>query len=101
MTTAEILRAARALIDTPDKWLHEGGASGRDGDRRCVGAAIYDAGDGQVPFSCYEDHPVWGTFKRANGLLGRPLPAWNDEPERTHAEVLDAFDRAIAASEAA
>ena len=27
------------------------------------------------------------------------IPSWNDAPERTHAEVLDAFDRAIALAE--
>ena len=31
--------------------------------------------------------------------IGRPIHDWNDDPKRTHAEVISAFDRAIAALE--
>jgi malonyl CoA-acyl carrier protein transacylase len=29
--------------------------------------------------------------------VARPVPDWNDEPQRTHAEVVAAFDAGIAA----
>lgn len=89
MTTAEVLREARALIDTPEKWT-----KGYRGERLCAVAAIASAAPRD-----------WLPAKYAlNRALGREesvvLYRWNDDPATTHADVLAAFDRAIALAEA-
>lgn len=100
-TTADVLRRARALIDTPEKWCK--GALVRDG-AFCVRGALKTAISGSI----------WAAFDplltRAEQALGFPgfdgvhseprLPSWNNAPERTHADVMAAFDKAIALAEA-
>lgn len=75
--TADVLRWARARIDTPEKWAPQASliAMGR------VCAAL------QV-------------LKDAIGLgPGQYVSSWNDNRRRMHAEVLQAFDRAIELAE--
>jgi hypothetical protein len=86
--TVEVLQAARALIDTPDKWTQ---GTYDDGEgRRCIVAAL-DAARNRIPERCAQ-----GTLRATVG--GEPLSQWNDAPGRTHAEVMAAFDRAIEAA---
>lgn len=98
MTTVEVLRAARALIDTPDKWCQ--GERGRDGSRLCAGHAVGDAiGIGYGRATWAEGHPALVALARAMGTkTHHSVPFWNDN--HTHAEVMAAFDRAIANEEA-
>ena len=87
------LERARALIDTPDKWLQgKLRKSGSDGKpcRWCVLGACYQIAERDEPARYHN------MTKALNGVLGEPVTDWNDAPERTHAEVLAAFDRAIA-----
>lgn len=115
MKASEVLTKARALIATPDKWwqkndakqlsrLREGVPELREGIPElgdCAWTAIdvvahrYGTTYGTDPATAYlvaqiggdtEDKPHVRVFK------------WNDAPERTHAEVLAAFDRAIDAA---
>ena len=90
MTPAEILRAARALIDEPERW--------RGPDvKHCPCTAINSTSlatvDGAAArrFMC----KAVGVSAKARWLLWH----WNDAPERTHAEVMAAFDRAIEMAE--
>lgn len=114
MTTLEVLKAARATIEqgwainamardaagievdedseTAVCWCANGalalatppGPCGRTGDE------FY------VPFKAAQD-----SLKRAIGIAERAsLAEWNDRPGRTQADVLAAFDKAIAAEEA-
>ena len=98
------LERARALIDTPEKW-NKTGSSATDASGNAVPACSDDA-------RCF---CVFGAIRRAVsehthredaclsrlylslGFTNGPerLFRWNDAPERTHAEVLAAFDRAI------
>lgn len=87
-TVADVLRRARALIDSPEKWCK--GAMRTEDGRRCIFGAIDDAA-GRLAID--ESH----LFSRATGI--RNIAEWNNAPERTHAEVLAAFDRAIALAE--
>ena len=101
------LRAARELIDTPGKWTK--GAFQRDAagndvsyyatalvpQSHCVTGAILSVCDD--PF---EDRQVKFYLNRfthdpRKGLGHLALVSWNDAPERTHAEVMLAFDQAI------
>jgi hypothetical protein len=95
----DVLTAARKLIETPAMWGK--GMRGISPNRRpmntCCAAEAIETVD-----------PHWGSktrraafdiFIKANGISDaqfRAFTDWNDAPERTHAEVLAAFDRAIA-----
>lgn len=107
MTTLEILKAARALIENPSHWAK--------------GELAYDA----MNRACEPDSPhatgfcTEGALARVAGdypnyrlalkLLGTRLPEpfgstpvfeWQDRSNTTHADVLALFDRTIAAEEA-
>lgn len=97
---ARVLREARKLIERPEGWVKGRDALDRDGNSvyaysrdACAFCAV-----GAIMRSC---DARWGrvvsAVKSANGIDA--LWSWNDAPERTHAEVLAAFDRAIAAEE--
>lgn len=91
MLTSEILTAARALIDTPEKWCNTS-PTGRLGEKQCAGRAIETVAALQGPL------PAVNAFIRAIGTQN--IGKWNDAPERTHAEVMAAFDKATAAERA-
>lgn len=90
--TARVLRGARALIDSPHLWSHHGmyGPNGQI----CMAVALGRANE-RGPAGWDE---VAAALRRATG--GIDIAAWNDAPGRTHAEVLAAFDAAIATEEA-
>lgn len=95
-TVATALRTARYLIWEPELWTQGQAAQYRFGDRTvrpdqqyayCLTRALWEA-DTEV-------------FERAVRVLWLAVPThsleyWNDDPKRTHAEVLAALDRAIA-----
>lgn len=86
-----VLIKARALIADPAMW-----GKGRRGRDRpfatcCAAEAIED-----MPYSEARRRAI---VALRNAVLSHPsverLVDWNDAPERTHAEVLAAFDKAI------
>jgi len=93
MTTIEILKRARELIATPERWAHQNGLLPVECDglhdprvtARCLALAI---------------ESVQRHARDARAALGfeswSEMHAWNDAPERTHAEVLARLDDAIA-----
>lgn len=92
------LARARRLLAKRDVWTQD--AYARDPAGRIVDSQSPDA----VRFCCSgaiyaTEHPVRGSLD-ARALVGRiighDLEVWNDAPGRKHADVLDAFDRAIA-----
>ncbi len=95
MTPKEVLIAARKLIESPKQWL-KGADSGLRNEIwcYCASGALMTAVDENIP-------PVdWDAAENALSLAatGDPdgnIPIWNDAPERTHEEVLAAFDEAI------
>lgn len=87
----EILRKARVLIEA--KGWRQGGADGSG--KVCAGVAIEQAAG--------DDSDLWHEPKAAFLLAADLRPhsyifPWNDANGRTQAEVLAAFDRAIAAT---
>lgn len=110
MTTHKILIAARALIADEANWTKGEDARDKDGeevDARddaavcfCAGGAIVRITGGN--FTVFEDalyalHQVmFGDVP--TGLMPPVINSWNDAPERTHAEVLAGYDRAIKAT---
>jgi hypothetical protein len=96
----DVLIAARKLIENPIDWGQ--GARGYGGNRPintcCALEAIEDAtrGDGLLELRI----AAYRALQIAAGLkLDSHIAKWNDN--HTHAEVLAAFDRAIAATGAA
>lgn len=102
VTTLDTLRRARELLSEPNSWTQ--GTYARDAQgKRCYiweDCRVCLCVEGAL-FSAHEDIEVCVAARDAfeGSLGGAPLDEWNDAPERTHAEVLEAFDRAIAAEE--
>lgn len=101
MDTREVLIAARALI--AKGWTQ--GYLARD-ER---GLVTRPSGDEAVCWCCIgalsavaKCGPIWSAVDALSGAVGGAgqIARWNDAPKRTQAEVLEAFDRAIAACEA-
>lgn len=92
-TTADRLRAARALIEDPHCWIQGEADDGKG--RYCMLGAINASGP-RVQDQCklMAVDIMRLTLQTTMGIV-----RWNDAPERTHAEVVDAFDRAIARAE--
>ena len=88
MAPIEILRKTRNLLNDPARWFNQ--LSKYQEGQYCIITAIVHVS---------KEHG------RTCSLLGftDPIEAWkwNDAPERTHAEVLQRFDEAIARLEAA
>lgn len=92
-----VLKKARALIDSPEKWCR--GDQGINAtDPHCALGAIHHAAFGKV-VGCDRSKRYWTPLFEA---IGKPphdfneawaLAEWNNS--HSHAEVMEAFDRAI------
>lgn len=104
--TAAVLRAARELIATPERWTQ--GANARDDKGnsyltvssanvvcRCAYGAVLTASKG---YTGQTRNAIYA-LEAAARLRSECLSEWNDSKRRTHADVLAAFGRAIAAEE--
>lgn len=93
MTTVEILRTARSLIDEPGKWC-KGSFHKDDRLRHCALGALSGIDDH------YTAHDV---LMRAVGIVlgtGKDgVIPYNDAPERTHSDIMRLYDCAIALAE--
>ena len=108
MKLADLLKAARSKIDAPEKWTRECYARGEDGfyaDMHGADAVCFCA-MGAVRSLIPNSPSAWfvGDYVRnfINNHLPegyRSIPAFNDNLDTTHADVLALFDRAIAAAE--
>ena len=85
---ADILRNAKAKIDTPEKWAHS--AADFNAGKHCPATAI-----NTTAFNRHTND----AFELFQQVVGSKIAAWNDAPDRTHAEVMQAFDKAIALAE--
>ncbi len=101
MTTKEVLIAARAKIAKPEQWIqgyYAKDADGKEADRFSTEATCYCV-LGVLHASAA------GSFRFRNAVdaiidqIDCPISTWNDDPSRSHAEVLAVFDRAIEAVE--
>jgi hypothetical protein len=102
VTPAEVLRKARELIATPDTWIR--GDYARDVYGESVSASSYTAcrwcSSGAISKARGPDGPPVSKYLK-DVIGGRNVAGWNDDEDRTHAEVLAAFDEAIRRAEAA
>ncbi|HYD06522.1 MAG TPA: hypothetical protein VEC60_12395 [Reyranella sp.] len=91
------LIAARALIDTPEKWGKGSDISPANG-RYCAAVACNDFRSPAAMFDLlFEALPE--RFQQRGGLIRvGAVFDFNDHPTTTHADVLALFDRAIQAA---
>ncbi len=91
---AQVLIAAKKIISDPRIWWQQGVPSG---GTICASMAIGHVLSGRAPDEArYLVDAAQAVLARAIGLCNSCLiPGWNDNPERTHAEVMEAFDKAI------
>lgn len=89
----EVLEDAKALIDTPDKWV-KGAYHGDDGTTHCALGAL--------TIAVFRHREVYPIHSIAHKVLRAEVPpvyltisAFNDSSKTTHADVMDMFDRAI------
>lgn len=97
-TLAADLRAARALIDTPEKWVkYRWGVSGH----YCAAGALREALGFEILPKGMVDSSFWShpAVKEVVGQTPYGIVAFNDDPATQHSDVLAVFDRAIAAAE--
>lgn len=104
MSPAEQLRAAKALIDTPEKWTQ--GCAARDADGLssgvCSGAVCWCAWGALAKFGNPFVSP--GLINLMDGAVpddSKSFITYNDLPTTTYADVMALFDRAIDAAEKA
>ena len=97
METVEVLRRAKALIDSPEKWWKKVEQQPAAEGSNCALTALI-----QVAWQRGAHHSAEDALGEVLGMNdpSHDIPVWNDAPERTHAEVMAAFDKAIAAEEA-
>ena len=106
-TTLQILRKARKLIEKPERWCKGDAAKDRAGENEdvmsrkaaafCMAGAVVRASGGW----CREYYTARDHVEAVIGSHALDaLAEWNDAPRRTHAQVLRAFDKAIAKLEA-
>lgn len=94
-----VLKQARELISSPDKWCK--GAFARDSAGLPVypvdSDACYWCAEGAVGKVVTESNNCCLTDckRELNKTVGGLFIFWNDKDERTHAEVLAAFDETI------
>lgn len=102
MTVAEDLRAAKALIDTPEKWAHSSRARKQEGGASlCALDAMYEvcpSGIGGASRALRDAIPDYFRFNPHSALA--KLAQFNDAPNTTHADIMALFDRAITTAEA-
>ena len=96
-----ILENTRYLLKTPNRWIKddlantEAGLKTQPGSpyavKWCLVGALTKA---SMPYSNMEC--LWDAMTLLKDITGASLlTQWNDDKERTHEDVMDAFDKAI------
>ena len=88
-----VLIEARKLIEKPENWGQGRRGLNRPAHTCCASEAIESIAEpSAVRNAAY--------VQLSSAVGGQSIVPWNDAPERTHPEVLAAFDRAIEAERA-
>lgn len=101
MNTVDVLREAKALLADPARWIK--GHKALDADGNYAGsyrssAAVKWCGSGALDRCSGGDIALWtAAYEAVSGVVGRSLPAFNDDAATTHADLMDAIDEAILA----
>jgi hypothetical protein len=104
-----VLRRARALLAKPNAWI-KGSFQAHRGTQYCAIGAIYKATGYAITKHTGTDQQRYLARLCVDDIMqdvldaqegGGPLSQWNDQPYRSHRQVLKLFDKAIAAAHAA
>jgi len=104
-TVTENLIAAKALIETPEKWV-KGDYEPRPGCY-CAAGALAAAKGVAAHSAAAEKCPEVDALENALNEISDGLSPWvsfihfNDDPGTTHADIMALFDSAIAAQDGA
>lgn len=102
-TVRENLIAAKALIDTPEKW-GKGDFTPAPGCFCTFGAIAaingFRFGVDKYPPTYAEDMAIARCLPEGWAARVDVVPDFNDDPSTTHADIMALFDRAIAAQAA-
>lgn len=94
MTIKEQLIKAKELINTPEKWCQY---SYSNNGQCCMSGALLKVGCRNT----YHDS-TYHLLQQVIGIDGKmSLAEWNDQSDREHSQVMEAFDKAIALAEEA
>ena len=96
---ARILNAAADLIEPDGAWTQGAAARNADGKVSLENATCWCLYGAIGNFAEESWDVVWEDFKRLSGI--RAPIAWNDAPERTQSEVVEALRAAALANGAA
>ena len=111
MTPADVLRKAKEHISTPEMWLKGNYCRGYQPEEfipdeapccsyGAVAWAMDVAAESQITRPIDQILHYAMIRKKWNGVRFYGLPAFNDHPETTHADIMKLFDDAIALAEA-
>jgi hypothetical protein len=98
MGTVEVLKAAKALISDEVRWTKGGNARDKDGahvSAKSKNAVCWCMGGALLVIRSNRS-----SEKLLRQVCGGSIARFNDAPATTHADVMAAFDRAIALAEA-
>lgn len=93
MSLKDDLIAAKALIDTPEKWGKGVGTYLRHSGPACAHEALRRASP-----TGHEHLRRHLKLALPNGFAHASVPDFNDHPSTTHADIMALFDRAIEAA---
>jgi hypothetical protein len=98
MTVVQLLEAAKEKINTPEKWCKR--ANARDANGTEVKALSPNACqwciDGALMSANGSDHgPYWDAYYAIGTAIGCGPLRFNDRLATTHADVMEAFGKAI------
>lgn len=96
MSVRDDLIAARALIDTPEKWVRSGFWERSKGAMSLATALGQACAGDIVPAVRALEQELPERYKTTSSIL-RPLGVFSDRADTTHEMVMDVFDQAIAA----
>lgn len=98
MSLRDDLIAAKALIDTPEKWIK--GSWEREGCY-CAAGALRKALNAPMMPSGLVDWAFWNypAVVALDQLTADGIANFNDAPRTTHADIMSLFDRAIASAQ--
>lgn len=94
IAVAEYLKKVKANIDTPDKWCQNRASIGK---RHCLYGGFQMLRRFDIDYHPDGEDEAWFFLIRyVNRQLKCENPiSWQDEPGRTHAEVMEMLDKAI------
>lgn len=97
---ADDLRAAKALIDTPEKWCKGSYHHDGMGDAHCIVGAVMVVTPEYSKRRNMALEAIGRQTPQFDDATSGFMPRYNDAPTTTHADIMALFDRAIAAAEA-